>query len=124
MQAFVNKIIDPQNIILDIGPGLGIAAGFGVRPRLDMVLHLVMYDKKIRGREETYRQMIRYFFEQLQLRRMTAIIPEDARVSVKLCKRLGFSLEGTIRKGILRGGEYLDAYIYGVLKEEFDATLA
>lgn len=122
IKSFYDKLLDPRNIILDIGPGKGIAAGFMVRPKLDMVLHLVMYDRRIKGREATYREMIRYFFDNLELRRMSAIIPEDARVSVKLVKRLGFSLEGTIRQGILRDGKYLDAYMYGILKEEFDAT--
>jgi hypothetical protein len=124
IQNFYDKLLDPHNIILDIGPGVGIAAGFMVRPGLDMVLHIVMFDKRIKGREPLCREMMKYFFDKLQLRRMSAIITEDARTAVKLALRLGFTLEGTIRKGVLRNGEFLDAYMYGILKEEFYATVA
>ena len=104
---------------MDIGPGKGLAAGFAVRPGLDAVLHLVMFDGRLRGREGLFREILEYYFKSLKLRRMTVMLSEDARTGIKLAERMGFKLEGTMRKSIKRDGKLFDTRIYGILYEEF-----
>src|SRR2546422_430410 len=48
-QMFINNLLSPTNIFVDISDGLGLAAGFGVRPRAGAVVHLVMFDRRLRG---------------------------------------------------------------------------
>ncbi len=116
---FFAKLCSPYNIFVDIGPGKGLAAGFAVRPGLDAVLHLVMFDGRLRGREGLFREILEYYFKSLKLRRMTVMLSEDARTGIKLAERMGFKLEGTMRKSIKRNGELFDTRIYGILREEF-----
>lgn len=121
-QGFVARLMQRNNIFIDIGPGLGLAAGMAVRPRVDMVLHLVMFDRRLRGREGLFFEIMDEFFKTLQLRRMTAMLASDARTGIKLVQRLGFTQEGLMRDALLRDGQLFDIEIYGILKEEFDAT--
>ena len=121
---FVRHFFVPTNVFIDIGPGLGLAAGFGVRPGLDAVLHLVMFDRKLRGREPVFRSIMDHFFRKLNLRRMSALIADDCLTACKLCERLGFKLEGRMKKSILRDGQYHDTMIYGILREEFDGAMS
>jgi hypothetical protein len=121
--AFIGKLLSPENIFIDIGHGLGLAAGFGVRPKLDMILHLVMFDKRLKGREGLFRDIMGYYFRALKLQRMTAIIADDCKTAIKLVQRLGFTQEGKMAKSVMRNGVAIDSYIYGILREEFDAQV-
>lgn len=120
-ESFLGKIMHRNNIFIDIGPGVGLACGFAVRPRLDLVLHLVMFDRRLRGREELFMEIMDYFFQKLQLRRMTAMIADDCKTAIKLVQRLGFQLEGIMREALKRDGKLYDVQLYGILQEEFDA---
>lgn len=121
---FYKGFLVRSNIFIDIGPGLGLGAGFGVRPGLDAVLHLVMFDKKLRGREWLFLDILGYFFDHLKLRRMTIIASDDNKTAIKLANRLGFKLEGTMRQSLLVDGKYIDQLIYGMLREELNAAVA
>lgn len=115
---FAEKFFVRTNIFVDIGPGLGLGAGFGVRPGLDAILHLVMFDKRLRGREWLFKDILTYFFNRLKLRRMTIVASAENLTAIKLANRLGFQREGTMRKALLVDGNYLDQVVYGILKEE------
>src|SRR5436309_2184785 len=73
-KAFIAKLTDPRNAFVDIGPGLGLACLMNIRPRLDATVHVVMFDRKLRGREGTFKEILAYAFEKLRLRRITAVI--------------------------------------------------
>lgn len=122
--AFVGQLLNPRNIFVDIGPGIGIAAGFGVRPGLDVQLHLVMFDRRLRGREGTFKQIMEYFYRALRLHRMTVIVAEDCKTAIKLTQRLGFVHEGTMRGAVMRDGSPIDAEIYGLLRSEFNVAIS
>jgi hypothetical protein len=64
---------------------------------------------------ETLRQLFAYPFAQLNCVRMTTITGRKNKRARKIDERLGFRLEGVVRKGI-DGKE--DAVIYGLLKSE------
>lgn len=121
-QPFLDKLLSPNNIFVDIGPGVGIAAGFAVKPGLDMVLHLVMFDRRLRGREQLFLGIMEYYFRALRLRRMTAVIAADCEPALKLAHRLGFTTEGIVRYGVLRNGKYIDLHLLGLLREEFNGV--
>jgi hypothetical protein len=118
---FMARLLNPTNVFINIGPGLGIGAGFAVRPGLDALLHIIMFDGRLRGREALFLEIMGYFFRRLRLRRMTTMIVEGNRTAIKLAERLGFTLEGTMR-GAARNAEggTVDVHIYGILREEYE----
>jgi len=118
--GFVAKLLNKNNIFLDIGPGIGLACGMAIRPGLDTVLHLVMFDRRLRGRELIFLDIMGHFFRVLQLRRMTVMLTADNRTAIKLVQRLGFIQEGCMRNAIKRDNQLLDVEIFGILREEFD----
>lgn len=60
------------------------------------------------------RSLARYVFVQLGCERVTGRIPADRPLAAALGKRLGFTHEGTLRRG--HNGN--DILIFGMLKEE------
>jgi hypothetical protein len=121
---FARRFFIPNNVFIDIGPGLGLAAGFAVKPGLDAVLHLVMFDRRLRGREMVFREIMSYFFKHLRLRRMTAMIADDCQTAIKLVERLGFKEEGRMKRAVLRDGKLHDQLIYGILVEEMNGSVS
>src|SRR5262245_29195027 len=120
-EAFKEGMLAPTNQFYEILQGdetLGLAAATQVRPRLDANMHLVMFDRRLRGREEIILAAMRDFAKRAQLSRMTACLPEDNKTAIKLVTRLGFRLEGVMRKAHLRDGVYRDYHIFGILREE------
>jgi hypothetical protein len=97
---------------------VGLAAATQVRVGLDANLHLVMFDKRLRGREAVIKSAIRDFAARARLRRLTISLPEDNKTAIKLTQRLGFQLEGVLRKAHVRDGVYRDYHIFGILAEE------
>ncbi|MBO8160920.1 MAG: GNAT family N-acetyltransferase [Thermosipho sp. (in: Bacteria)] len=61
---------------------------------------------------------IDFAFNELNLERITAEVYEYNEKSLKLLEKLGFKIEGRIRKGKYHNGRYYDILIYGMLKEE------
>jgi L-amino acid N-acyltransferase YncA len=120
-EAFKEGMLAPTNQFYEIVQGeetLGLAAATQVRPRLDANMHVVMFDRRLRGREPVLLAAMRDFALRAQLRRMTVILPEDNRTAIKLVGRLGFKLEGVVRKAHLRDGIYRDCHLFGILAEE------
>lgn len=120
-EAFLQGLHSPTNHFYEFVIGMdtvGLAAATQVRVGLDANLHLVMFDKRLRGRESTIKNAIRDFAARARLRRLTISLPEDNRTAIKLTQRLGFQLEGILRKAHLRDGIYRDYHIYGILREE------
>lgn len=55
-----------------------------------------------------------YPFNQMKVKRLTAMVWEGNTKSIKLIEGLGFKKEGYLREGLPLG----NAYIYGMLKDE------
>ncbi len=54
-----------------------------------------------------------------QERDLVARVIESNEASQQVWEKLGFTQEGELREEIFRNGEYENAYIYGLLKEEW-----
>lgn len=127
-EAFRDTMMSPTNQFYEFVQDeqiVGLAAATNVRPRLDAVMHLLMFDRRLRGRESSIKGALRDFARRGQLRRLTVFLPDNNQTARKLVERLGFQLEGTMRKAYLRDGVYSNYLIYGILAEELysdDAT--
>lgn len=82
----------------------------------------VIISREHRGQgyaSEAVRMVLRYCFGELRYQKATAHIYDFNVPSAKLHERLGFKLEGCIRRMIYTDGEYFDDLIYGITAEEF-----
>jgi RimJ/RimL family protein N-acetyltransferase len=65
--------------------------------------------------------VLRYYFHELRYQKATVSIYSFNTESARLHEKLGFILEGRIRRMIFTNGEYFDELIYGLTMEEFGA---
>lgn len=61
---------------------------------------------------------IDYGFHELGLRKIWLAVYQSNPQAMKLYQKLGFQLEGTLRKHVLVNGEFVDKYLMGLFKEE------
>ena len=66
-------------------------------------------------RRGVLRALMSYPFDQLQCRRITCLIPSTHVKSLRLCRGLGFKIEGLCREGF---GPGVDAIVMGLLRRE------
>ncbi|MBQ8474634.1 MAG: GNAT family N-acetyltransferase [Clostridia bacterium] len=69
---------------------------------------------------EAAKRVLRFGFEELQLRRIEAryMLPNDA--SLRIMKKSGMKEEGVLRNALLKNGKEVSVGICSVLKNEFD----
>ncbi len=63
--------------------------------------------------------LLRYFFFELRYQKVNTIVFSFNAGSIALHERLGFQLEGRLRRMGYTQGEYFDHLIYGLTKEEY-----
>lgn len=63
--------------------------------------------------------LLRYFFCELGYERVSGIVYAFNEPSQRMHERLGFTLEGRIRRYRFTAGEFHDALWYGLLRDEF-----
>ncbi|MEZ4563752.1 MAG: GNAT family protein [Thermomicrobiales bacterium] len=68
--------------------------------------------------------VLRYYFQERRYQKATVTIFSFNEPSVRLHERLGFQLEGRIRRTAYTAGAHHDALIYGLTAEEFAAWFA
>ena len=85
---------------------------------------ILMGDKSEWGKgyaKEASIAVIDYCFNQLNIRKITlGVIPENKN-ALALYKKLGFSIEGILKKQNLYGGAYYDAIRMALFKDEWEA---
>jgi RimJ/RimL family protein N-acetyltransferase len=65
------------------------------------------------------RLVLRFYFEELRYQKCEAIVYDFNEASQKFHERLGFKLEGRLRRMGHAEGRYFDHLMYGILAEEF-----
>lgn len=68
---------------------------------------------------EACKMAIEYGFDQMYLRKIYLAVYENNQNAKRLYEKLGFKLEGTLRKHVMANGELCDKYLMGIFKEEF-----
>jgi len=63
--------------------------------------------------------MLDFGFKKLKLKRIQARVLHKNIRAQKLLERLGFKLEGRLRKKTFFGNQWFDDLIYGILSEEY-----
>ena len=68
---------------------------------------------------EAIRLLLRFYFNELRYQKVNAGVYAFNEPSIKLHEKLGFKLEGRIRRAIYSKGSYHDEQLYGITAEEF-----
>jgi RimJ/RimL family protein N-acetyltransferase len=68
--------------------------------------------------------VLRYYFQELRYQKVNAQVHGHNRASMALHEKLGFIMEGTLRRMVYTGGEYYDEHLYGLTREEWEQTSA
>lgn len=63
--------------------------------------------------------MLRHFFDELRYQKVVISAHSDNEASMRLHERLGFQLEGRLRRMVYTQGRYYDELYYGMTVEEF-----
>jgi RimJ/RimL family protein N-acetyltransferase len=72
---------------------------------------------------EAAQLIIRYGFEQLNLHRIASAVYSFNERSLKMHRKLGFIEEGIRRKAVFKNGQYWDMVEFGILVDEWKASL-
>ena len=65
-------------------------------------------------------RLLQHGFEDLLLHRIELRASTENKKSWSIAEKVGFTREGMIRQCSFVNGRYLDHYVYGILKDEFD----
>ena len=60
-----------------------------------------------------------YLFTKFNFNRLTSNVFDGNEASKKVLSRSGFILEGVLRKSVYKNDKFVDQFIYGLLKEDF-----
>ena len=101
--------------IMEDGVLLGCMVYDNYLPHLSNIsVSIVITDKRC-VRKQSIKRMLHYPFVELGVNRITANIDEKNEKSIKLCKQLGFKIEGVIREGSL---DCRNLLVFGMLRRE------
>lgn len=68
--------------------------------------------------------VLRHYFQELRYQKVNATVYDFNAPSIQMHVRLGFALEGQIRRMLYTNGEYFDELIFGMTAEEFAESQA
>lgn len=83
---------------------------------------ILIGDKKSRGKgyaTEAIRLVADHAFNKLNLRKLYTGMVKGNEASKRAFEKVGFKVEGVLRKHFYLNGEYLDCYRMGLLKSEY-----
>ena len=63
--------------------------------------------------------ILKYGFEELGLNRIYLFAETENLAAARLYEKVGFKLEGILKKDVFSHGDYADRYVYGYLREDW-----
>lgn len=70
---------------------------------------------------EAAQAAVRYGFEDLRLRRISAAVSKGNAASEKILQKLGMRHEGCMREHQCKWGKFMDVELYGILRAEWES---
>jgi RimJ/RimL family protein N-acetyltransferase len=72
---------------------------------------------------EAMRLLLRFGFDELNLRRIQLTVFSDNESAIRLYEKLGFQREGIFREFLQRDGQLYDMLLYGLLRREWEEQI-
>lgn len=122
LDIFLNYVMDPSVIILEVleegEEVVGVFYADEIKPKSDAKVHYVFFDKRTKGRQKLFLNVLKYFMVSFQLPRVSIEAPTFAYAALNRIRSLGFWLEGRKRKAALYDGKWCDKLQFSVLYED------
>lgn len=98
---------------------VGLIFAERVTPDMDAWLGIIMFDRQLRGREESIHSTLSEMFKIAGLARISMLVPRTREVVAKLARRLGFRHEGIVRRAYrAKNGSFEDCDLFGLIVED------
>lgn len=102
---------------------VGIAVYYTVHPvmqNLEIGFQIRSGSERNKGYgTEAVKLLLEYLFSTRDVKRIQATTDVENKAAQRVLEKNGFKREGRLRKALFRRGEFHDAYIYSVLREEW-----
>ena len=125
---FLAVLVQPGSEHFYYWPGdkpIGVMSLTEIVPRSSATFHASFWEEApFNERLEVARKLIGYALKKYELNRVSIIVPDFHKASIRATVLLGFKFEGALRKAHLYAGRHHDVQIYGLLREEFDKRAA
>jgi hypothetical protein len=122
---FLKKLMMRENCLFYSVKNEKLVEGYGLSVLLDAsrIVEFHTFRKKLPFSLLRYKKFVEtqleFLFEEIGVRKIYSRIPSKLNIFVELSRRLGFSIEGILRKDSIYDEERMDMVIIGMLKEEF-----
>jgi len=112
-----NHVAQANGLLWEVDD-VGILYLTHIIPGLSALAHFSFWDKRLRGREQLIREMIKLAFQKYGFQRIETRVALYANPVLGAVERIGFVKEGRARKAVRRGGDWYDVNLYSMLREE------
>lgn len=121
LENFSRMFLERSNVFEELYEDdklIGLLGLMNVHPGHTGDLHVVFWDKSFKGRIDPIRKWLMQSISELRLQRVSAFVPDTNRPAWKFVKRLGFRIEGVLRKAAMYQGRCVNVVALGLLTEE------
>lgn len=112
-----NHTVTANGLVWEVDD-VGILYLTDIIPNFSALAHFTFWDRRMRGREELMREMMKYCFKRYNFHRIETRVALFAVPVLGAVERVGFVKEGRAREAVRRKGEWFDVNLYAVLREE------
>jgi len=128
VEPFLDMLFNPRGVMAEVlrledNLPVGLAMLTRVIPRFDAMGHFTWWDSTARGKEPLFWAVMKMWFDEFNLRRMSAETPGFGKGLIRMIERLGFIHEGTRREGTIHKESWIGLEMYGILSSELDQKL-
>lgn len=99
---------------------VGILYLTDIVPGVEALVHAAFWDRRLNGRENLVREMVKFLFSNFDFNRLTARIGLFSKPTLEFVERVGFKKEGRLRQATRYKGDWFDVNIYSILREEVE----
>ena len=73
---------------------------------------------------DAWMTLMKYIFDELRLNRVAGSSLPHNTASLRVCEKVGFKIEGTLRQAVYKNGKFHDVIILGCTKEDYLQLIA
>ena len=115
---FRADLLSPNSWFVEVGD-VGLVYLTYVVPRFIATFNVLFWDRKIsKDRKEIIRDILAQAFDRFDLVRIAAFVPSTNEPLVSALRKIGFTIEGRLRKAFMQEAEFSDVVVLGLLKDE------
>ena len=117
---FIDFILSPTTIMLEIGDEKGLIIVEDVVPNGYGLAHIIIFNRRhIDGLEGTLDAATKWVFATFQVAAISAWIPSPNNAAIRLVQKLqNWQFDGQIRKSVVYYGAVVDQVVYSITRED------